>query len=80
MQPPPLPANVIRGVEPFRLMNQQGLIINVVEDIQDDLGSQVVKATAGRRSEQNVEVGDDDQIGQSIPMINGEGQVVFLIR
>ena len=61
-------------------MNQQGLIINVVEDIQDDLGSQVVKATAGRRSEQNVEVGDDDQIGQSIPMINGEGQVVFLIR
>lgn len=69
-----MPENAVRGIEPVRLMNQFGHIINVVED--DDVDASIESHSDEKAHSNN----DNDESTVSIPMMSRDGRMMFLIR
>lgn len=49
-----MPENAVRGVEPFHLMNQQGQIINVIEDVSNETNVDMVGTSNEKVNEEDI--------------------------
>jgi hypothetical protein len=74
---PQLPENAVRGVEPIRLMNQFGQVVNLVEESADPGETDTSnRDTSDMKLESD---GNEDSV-TSIPMMSRDGRLVYLIR
>jgi hypothetical protein len=75
-----LPENAVRGVEPIRLINQLGQIINIVEQSDDQGVEEGSEASSGENSDMKLESDDNEETVTPVPMMSRDGRLMYLIR